>query len=102
MTSHIGERGVPAQGLGRTLSGWLSLVLFILTIPLSNWVILHVGFVCPENGPCLIPVWPGLMAPSAVLLAGLSLVLRDLVHHYLGSRLRRAPPFRALSPNPRL
>ena len=86
MTSHIGERGVPAQGLGRTLSGWLSLALFILTIPLSNWVILHVGLVCPENGPCLIPVWPGLMAPSAVLLAGLSLVLRDLVHHYLGSR----------------
>ncbi len=78
--SHIGELG----GVKRPLSGWLSLVLFVLMIPLSNWVIMHVGLVCPKDGPCLIPVWPGLWAPSGVLLAGFSLVLRDVVHHCLG------------------
>lgn len=80
--SHIGEQGA----LGRPLSGWLSLVLFVLTIPLTNWVIMNVGLTCPPDGPCLIPVWPGLWAPSGVLLAGFSLVLRDLVHHCLGWR----------------
>ena len=33
--------------------------------PLGN-----VGTVCVPNGPCLIPVAPGLMAPSGVLLIG--------------------------------
>lgn len=80
--SHIGEQGV----FGRPLSGWLSLVLFVLMIPLTNWVIMNVGLTCPPDGPCLIPVWPGLWAPSGVLLAGFSLVLRDLVHHCLGWR----------------
>ena len=75
MSSHTGEPGSSKS----PLSGWLSLVCFVLTIPVSNWVIMHVGLVCPKDGPCLIPVWPGLWAPSAVLLAGLSLVLRDLV-----------------------
>ena len=80
--SHIGELG----DMKRPLSGWLSLVLFVLMIPLTNWVIMNVGLVCPADGPCLIPVWPGLWAPSGVLLAGFSLVLRDVVHHCLGWR----------------
>lgn len=87
--SHIGELGE----IKRPLSGWLSLVLFVLLIPLSNWVIMNVGLVCPTDGPCLIPVWPGLWAPSAVLLAGFSLVLRDLVHHCLGWRWALAAIF---------
>lgn len=81
--SHIGELG----DIKRPLSGWLSLVLFVLMIPLTNWVIMNVGLVCPADGPCLIPVWPGLWAPSGVLLAGFSLVLRDVVHHCLGLAL---------------
>ena len=68
------------------LKGWLFGLLFILTIPVSNWVVMNVGLVCPADGPCLVPVWPGIMAPSGVLLAGLALVLRDGVHHYLGTR----------------
>ena len=63
--------------------GLISAVLFILTIPLGNWVVMNVGLVCLKDGPCLVPVLPGLMAPSAVLLAGLALVLRDAVHHSL-------------------
>ena len=46
----------------------------------------NVGVVCDPNGPCLIPVWPGIMSPSAVLVAGFALVLRDAVHHFLGVR----------------
>ena len=44
----------------------------------------HVGTVCVPQGPCLVPVAPGLMAPSGVLLVGLALVLRDLVQRRLG------------------
>ena len=62
----------------------LWLVPFIATIPAANWMIGHVGTVCPPGGPCLIPVAPGVMAPSGVLMIGLVLVLRDLVHRELG------------------
>jgi queuosine precursor transporter len=44
----------------------------------------HVGAVCPPGGPCLNPVAPGVMTPSGVLMIGLALVLRDLVHRELG------------------
>jgi len=36
------------------------------------------------NGPCVIPVAPGLMAPSGVTMIGIALVLRDLVQRRLG------------------
>ena len=68
-----------------TLCGLVALTLFILTIPLSNWVVVNVGSVCQPNGPCLIPVWPGLMAPSAVMIAGAALVLRNAVQAFLGA-----------------
>jgi len=62
----------------------LWLAAFIATIPAANWMIGHVGTVCPPGGPCLIPVAPGVMAPSGVLMIGLALVLRDLVQRRLG------------------
>ena len=68
-----------------TLCGLVALTLFILTIPLSNWLVVNVGLVCEPNGPCLIPVWPGLMAPSAVMIAGAALVLRNAVQAFLGA-----------------
>jgi queuosine precursor transporter len=64
--------------------GLVYLVAFILTIPMANWMIGNVGTVCVPNGPCLLPVAPGLDAPSGVLLIGLALVLRDLVQRRLG------------------
>lgn len=79
--SHIVKRE-----MHRNWAGWLSVVLFVLTIPLGNWMVVNVGFVCEPNGPCLIPVWPGVMSPSAVLVAGLALVLRDAVHQLLGGK----------------
>jgi uncharacterized PurR-regulated membrane protein YhhQ (DUF165 family) len=68
----------------RRIEGIAFLVAFGLTIPAANWMIGHVGTVCAPGGPCLIPVAPGLMAPSGVLMIGIALVLRDLVQRRLG------------------
>ena len=68
----------------RKIEGSIFLVLFCLTIPAANWMIGHVGTACVPNGPCLVPVAPGIMAPSGVLMIGAALVLRDLVQRRLG------------------
>ena len=64
--------------------GVVAFVLFLACIPLANWMIGHVGTVCLPNGPCLIPVAPGVMAPSGVLMIGAALVLRDIVQRLMG------------------
>ena len=64
--------------------GWAAFACFLASIPLANWMIGNVGTVCVPNGPCLVPVAPGLMAPSGVLLVGVALVLRDVVQRCLG------------------
>ncbi len=70
----------------RIWEGVLFLALFALTIPAANWLIGHVGVACvTPQGPCVVPVAPGLMAPSGVMLAGVALVLRDLVQRRLGT-----------------
>ena len=72
----------------RRQEGVLFLVLFALTIPAANWLIGHVGTSCVmPQGPCVVPVAPGLMAPSGVMLVGVALVLRDLVQRRLGTTL---------------
>ena len=68
----------------RRVEGLVFLVLFALTIPAANWLIGNVGVVCVRGGPCLIPVAPGIVAPSGVLMIGVALVLRDLVQRRLG------------------
>jgi hypothetical protein len=68
----------------RLIEGIVCLVLFGLTIPAANWLIGHAGTECAPHGPCLIPVAPGLMAPSGVTMIGIALVLRDLVQRRLG------------------
>lgn len=76
MSLHVNTR--------RRLEGYALLVAFTLCVPLANWMVVNVGLVCPPGGPCLIPVGFGLMSPSAVIIAGLALVLRDLVQRRLG------------------
>lgn len=68
----------------RTFEGLIFLALFTACIPAANWLIQHVGTTCVPNGPCLIPVAPGIMAPSAVIVVGLAFVFRDLVQRRLG------------------
>lgn len=70
----------------RKREGALFLILFCLTIPAANWMIGNVGTVCLRDGPCLVPVAPGMAAPSGVLMVGLALVLRDLVQRRLGAQ----------------
>lgn len=57
---------------------------FAATIPAANWLIGNAGVICVPDGPCLIPVGFGLMAPSGVLMIGLALVLRDWLHELAG------------------
>src|SRR3546814_16370974 len=64
--------------------GFAFLAAFIACVPAANWLIGHVGTVCVPQGPCLIPVAPGLTAPSGVVTIGLALVLRHLVQRPLG------------------
>ena len=65
--------------------GLVSLALFLASVPFANWLIQHIGTECVPGGPCLVPVAPGLMAPSGVLAAGAALVLRDVVQRCLGA-----------------
>ena len=66
--------------------GWAAFALFLASVPFANWLIGHVGTTCVPQGPCLVPVAPGLLAPSGVLAAGIALVLRDAVQRCLGAR----------------
>ena len=76
----------PVNDARRVREGIVFLVLFALTIPAANWLIGHVGTACVEPyGPCVVPVAPGLMAPSGVTMIGFALVLRDLVQRRLGA-----------------
>jgi queuosine precursor transporter len=75
----------PAPDQQRTREGLVFLALFALTIPAANWLIGHVGTTCIPQGPCVLPVAPGLMAPSGVMMVGIALVLRDLVQRRLGT-----------------
>jgi hypothetical protein len=68
----------------KNIEGGIFLALYCVTVPAANWMIGHVGTVCLANGPCVVPVAPGLMAPSGVLMIGAALVLRDLVQRRLG------------------
>lgn len=68
----------------RQIEGYVYLVLFALCIPAANWMIGNVGTFCVPDGPCLIPVAPGVEAPSGVVVIGMAFVLRDLVQRRLG------------------
>ena len=75
----------PEQEQQRRREGGIFLILFTLTIPVANWLIGHVGTTCIPQGPCVVPVAPGLTAPSGVMMVGVALVLRDLVQRRLGA-----------------
>lgn len=61
---------------------YIYLIGFISTIFLANYLIGNVGYFC--DPVCVIPVWPGVYAPSGVLAIGLGFTLRDLVQRSWG------------------
>lgn len=65
------------------MNALLACLLFLATVPAANWMVQNVG-ACIPDGPCLLPVLPGVLAPSGVLMIGLALVLRDWVHELAG------------------
>jgi uncharacterized PurR-regulated membrane protein YhhQ (DUF165 family) len=69
----------------RARIGLAAFACFLGLIPLANWMIRHVGVVCPADQPCLVPVAPGVLAPSGVVTVGAALVLRDVVQRCLGT-----------------
>lgn len=74
------------DAIGEVDLKWFAFILFGATVPIANWMIGTVGTTCITNGPCLVPVGFGLMAPSGVLMIGLALVLRDWLHELAGWR----------------
>src|SRR5947207_7955693 len=77
--------GITRHDSLRLAEGLAFLLLFCLTIPAANWLIGHAGTECAPKGPCILPVAPGLFAPSGVLMVGAALVLRDLVQRRFGA-----------------
>lgn len=75
---------VPPGHNARNREGYVYLVLFVASIWAANYFVTRVGATCVPAGPCLIPVWPGIMAPSGVLMIGAGFTLRDLVQRRLG------------------
>lgn len=72
--------------------GFLAFAMFLWSIPAANWMIGNLGTQCVREGPCLLPVAPGLLAPSGVVLVGFALVMRDVIQRCLGI----APSFIAI------
>lgn len=72
------------QNMENKMHGYFYLVGFVLSIPIANWMIGNFGTFCVPDGPCVIPVAPGITAPSGVLMVGIALVLRDFVQRALG------------------
>lgn len=64
----------------------LSVVGYLLTIPLANWLINNVGSQGFPGGPHTIPVGFGYEAPSGVLAIGAALFARDYVQEAFGRR----------------
>ena len=75
------ENRIKAQ----TITGF-SFLAYLLSIPLANWLIDHVGTVQFPGGPHVISVGFGLVAPSGVLAIGFALVARDFVQDRLGKK----------------
>jgi len=73
--------------IDRNKAGYVAAALYSATIPTANWMIHNVGTVCIPDGPCLIPLGFGIMAPSGVLMIGVALLLRDAVHEWLGAKV---------------
>ena len=83
-----GSLMTPAEERRRRREGLIFLALFALTIPAANWMIGHLGTACiAPHGPCVVPVAPGVVAPSGVMMVGIALVLRDLVQRRLGAAI---------------
>jgi uncharacterized PurR-regulated membrane protein YhhQ (DUF165 family) len=68
----------------RLVEGLLFLLLYCLAIPVAIYLTANVGIECSENGPCKVPVAPGLWATTGAFVIGAAYVLRDFVQRRIG------------------
>lgn len=59
------------------------LVAYLGSIVAAAYAVTHIGTQYVPAGPYVVPVWPGIEAPSGVYLVGLTLVLRDLLQRHV-------------------
>ena len=57
---------------------------YLGSILLAAYAITHVGTQYAPGAPHVLPVWPGVEAPSGVYVVGVTLVLRDLLQRRVG------------------
>ena len=60
---------------------------YLGSIVAAAWVITHIGAQYDPHGPHVLPVWPGIEAPSGVYIIGITLVLRDLLQRNAGKAI---------------
>lgn len=63
-----------------------TLIGYLATIPVANWLINNVGTQGFPGGPHTIPVGFGYQAPSGVLAIGIALFTRDYIQEQFGRR----------------
>lgn len=52
---------------------------FLGSVVAANWAIANIGTQYAPGTPHVLPVWPGIEAPSGVYVVGVTLVLRDVL-----------------------
>lgn len=57
---------------------------YLGSIVAAAYAITHIGTQYGPGQPHVLPVWPGIEAPSGVYLVGLTLVLRDVLQRQVG------------------
>lgn len=65
---------------------YIALIGYLVTIPIANWFINHIGNQDFPGGPHTIPVGFGFAAPSGVLLIGVALFARDYIQQQFGRK----------------
>lgn len=59
---------------------------YLGSIVAAAYAITHIGTQYAPGLPHVVPVWPGIEAPSGVYIVGLTLVIRDLLTHRISKR----------------
>jgi queuosine precursor transporter len=72
------------RAVGGLPGTWVLSVAYVAMVPLAAALVKYVGTVPPGGHTRVVPVWPGVFAPAAVYVVGVTLVLRDVVQERIG------------------
>lgn len=54
---------------------------YLASVVAAAYAVTHIGAQYAPGAPHVVPVWPGIEAPSGVYVIGVTLVIRDLLQH---------------------